>query len=191
MSAGHVGTMSARVGEPAWRTFVEHVAETLDVGPGTSVFEVGCGAGALLFPLNENGYRVGGIDSSPGLVAQAVQAMPHGHFSCSDAAALDPAEPWDVVVACGAFSMFPDLDYARGVLARMAAKATHAIAVLDLPDGDRVAAGTGLAFDRAWLLRALAEVGASAVQIEDLSIDGYADAKSRFNVFGRLQGDRG
>lgn len=186
MSAGaRAGGIPAGLSEPGWRAFVEHVAESLDVGPGTTVFEVGCGAGAFLFPFDENGYRVGGIDPSPGLIAQAAQAMPGGRFSAGDAAALDPTEPWDVVIACGAFAGFPDLDYARGVLARMAAKATHAIAVLDLSDGEG-ATTAGLVLDRAWLLRALTEIGASAVQLEDLSIDGRKDTESRFNVFARL-----
>ena len=44
----------------------------------------------------------------------------------------------------------------RGVLARMFAKATHAIALLDVPDERRQ-----------WMLHALAEIGANAIQIED------------------------
>ena len=51
----------------------------------------------------------------------------------------------------------------RGVLARMFAKATHAIAVLDVPDERRQ-----------WMLHALAEIGANAIQIEDANVD---DAK--------------
>ena len=186
MSAGHPGDLLTGVSEPAWRAFVEHVAETLDVGPGTSVFEVGCGAGAFLLPLDDNGYRVGGIDQSPESVAEAARAMPRGLFSVSAAAALDPAEAWDVVVACGTFSTFPDLDYARGVLARMTAKATHAIAVLGLTDLDGASAGKDLAFGRAWLLREVADAGASAVQMEELTIDGRVPATPRFNLFVRL-----
>ena len=43
----------------------------------------------------------------------------------------------------------------RGLLARMFAKATHAIAILDVPDERR-----------AWMLHALAEIGAHAIQFE-------------------------
>ncbi len=43
-----------------------------------------------------------------------------------------------------------------------------------------------LYFDRGWMLRALAEIGAKAVQIEDQKVDGYAAAPFRFNVFARL-----
>ena len=181
-------SLDASITEPAWRGFVEYVAETLDVGPGMRIFQVNCRAGSFLCPLWENGYVVGGLDPSPDQIRIAAEAMPEGRFSPGEASALDPAEPWAVVVACGTFGSFPDLDYARGVLARMAAKATHAIAVLDVPDIDRTegAPPGGLFYDRAWMFRMLAEIGATAVQIEEQKIEGYALAPYRFNVFARL-----
>jgi len=180
--------LHASITEPAWRNFVEYVAETLDVGAGTRVFQVNCGGGSFLCPLWENGYVVGGLDRSPEQIRLAAEAMPEGRFSLGEASALDPAEPWAVVAACGTFGSFPDLDYARGVLARMAAKATHAIAVLDVPDIDRTQGAPlgGLFYDRAWMFRMLAEIGATAVQIEEQKIEGYALAPYRFNVFARL-----
>ncbi len=180
--------LHASITEPAWRNFVEYVAETMDVGPGTRVFQVNCGGGSFLCPLWENGYVVGGLDPSPDLIRLATEAMPEGRFNLGEASALDPAEPWAVVVACSTFGSFHDLDYARGVLARMTAKATHAIAVLDVPDIDRTegAPPGGLFYDRAWMFRMLAEIGATAVQIEEQKIEGYALAPYRFNVFARL-----
>jgi trans-aconitate methyltransferase len=139
-----------------WVDYVEHIAETLDIGPGTSVFDVGCGAGEFLYPLSQNGYRVGGIDASEGLVREASQLMPAGRFVVGEPSALDPGEPWDVVVS-RTFADFRDLDYARGVIARMAAKASHAIALLELTEK----------YDRGWMLRALNEVGVRAVQFEE------------------------
>jgi SAM-dependent methyltransferase len=190
MDAGRLEPGSGNVTEDAWRDFVERTAETLDVGPGTSVFEVGCGAGAFLYPLFENAYSVGGLDQSEALVRYAAEAMPAGQWRHGDAASLDPGEPWDVVLSCSVFQYFADLDYARGVLARMAAKATHAVAVLDVPDLDRKAetpAGLDhLFYDRRWMFRALAEIGASAIQIEDHHLDGDPHAPFRFNVFARL-----
>jgi cyclopropane fatty-acyl-phospholipid synthase-like methyltransferase len=178
-AAGGPGVAAGRVSEDAWRDFVERIVETLDVGPGTSVLDVGCGAGAFLFPLAENGYLVGGLDPSPALIARARQAMPEGRWQVGHVETLDPGEPWDVVVSVSGFSQFKDLDQARGVLARMTAKATHAIAVLDVPD-------TPPLFDRSWMLQALADIGASAVQIEDLRLEGDPLAASRFNVFARI-----
>ena len=176
--------------EDSWRQFVERIVETLDVGPGTSVFDVRCGAGGFLLPLAENGYLVGGIDPSPALLAQAKSAMPDGRWMVGEAATLDPGEPWDVVVAVGAFKGLKDLDEARGVLARMTAKATHAIAVLDVPETRRSddTAGTTILYDRGWMLHTLVEMDVSAIQIEDHSLAPDDRASISFNVFARMQG---
>ena len=135
-------------------TLAEHVAETLDIGPGTRVFEVDCGDGAFLYPFHQNGYIVGGIDGEPAAIERAIAAMPGGLFQVGMAAALDPAVPWDVVI-CRSLSGAPDLDYLRGLVARMFAKATHAIALLNVPEQSHQP-----------LMHALAEVGATAIQIE-------------------------
>jgi len=155
-------------------SLAEYVAETLDVGPGTRVFEINCGSGAFLYPLHLNGYIVGGIDGDEGAIAEALAAMPDGIFQVGIAAALDPGVPWDVVV-CRTFSGVPDLDDTRGLLARMFAKATHAIAVLDVPD-DR----------RKWMLHALAEVGANAIQMEQPTFTPNENARETFHVFARV-----
>ncbi len=155
---------------------VEHVAETLDIGPGTEVFEVACGTGGFLRPLHDNGFMVGGLDANATLVAEAKAAMPEGRFSIGLLTELDPAQPWQVVV-CRAFGAFPDVDYARGVLARMAAKATHAVALLDVPEAR---------FDQRWMLRAFAEIGVSAVQMEMVKGEGMNMKEARYHVFARL-----
>jgi len=162
--------------EPAWRDFVEHVVESLDVGPGTSIWDVGCGAGAFLYPLWENGYIVGGVDDSSDRIAVASAAMPQGHFVVGQPARVDPAEPWDVVIASRGFAACADLDQARGLLARMVAKATHAVVVLNVPDaGD----SSGIPSTRSELLRMLAEIGVTAVQFETA-------AAGRFHTYARI-----
>jgi trans-aconitate methyltransferase len=136
----------------------EHVAETLDIGPGTRVFEVDCYNGELLFPLYKNGYIVGGIDADPDAIAHALTVMPEGVFSVGTASTLDPAMPWDVVM-CRTLAGARDPDYMRGLVARMFAKATHGIALLNVPEKAHQT-----------LLHALAEVGAKAIQIEGLNL---------------------
>ena len=150
----------------------EHVAETLDIGPGTRVFEVDCGSGEFLYPLHLNGYIVGGIDADPDAIQTAIVTMPGGVFQVGAASALDPAVPWDVVV-CRSFAGHSDPDHNRGLLARMFAKATHAIALLDVPD-DR----------RQWMLHALAEIGANAIQMENATR--VSNTPDRFHVFARV-----
>ena len=132
------------------------MAETLDIGPGTGVFEVDCGDGAFLYPLYQNGYLVGGSDGDPGMIERAIAAMPGGLFTVAAAPALDPAMPWDAVVCRSLSAVAPaEADYLRGLVARMFAKATHGIALLNVPEQHHRA-----------LLHALAEVGAKAVQFE-------------------------
>jgi hypothetical protein len=150
----------------------EHVAETLDIGPGTRVFEVDCGRGEFLLPLHQNGFIVGGIDADSEAIKAAIASMPGGVFQTGVATALDPAVPWHVVV-CRSFSGLPDVDYMRGLLARMFAKATHAIALLDVPDERRT-----------WMLHALTEIGANAIQMEDASR--VSNTPDTFNVFARV-----
>lgn len=139
------------------------------MGPGTRVFEVDCGNGEFLIPFHQNNYIVGGIDADADAIAAALAEMPEGHFHVGAASALDPAVPWHVVI-CRSFAGAPDLDYMRGLLARMFAKATHAIAVLDVPDARRE-----------WIMHALTEIGASAIQFETV-----ADGAQAFNVFARV-----
>jgi trans-aconitate methyltransferase len=145
----------------------EHVAETLDMGPGTRVFEVDCGVGDFLFPFYMNGYLVGGIDADADAIEQARVAMPNGTFQVATAATLDPAVPWDVVV-CRSLSSAPSTNFTRGLVARMLAKATHAIVLLDVP-----------AQDHQSLMHALAEAGAQAIQIEDTSIFARVENRHR------------
>ena len=138
----------------------ERVAETLDIGPGTRVFEVDCGSGEFLYPLHLNGYIVGGIDADPDAIEEAIETMTGGLFQVGPAASLDPAVPWDVVV-CRSLAGAPSTDYIRGLVARMFAKATHAIALLDVPEKHHQP-----------LRHALAEAGAQAIQIEGNHIFG-------------------
>jgi SAM-dependent methyltransferase len=206
MEADGLDTGFGSVSESSWREFSLRIAGELNAGPGTSVFEVGCGAGAFLYPFHERGCAVGGLDQSAALIEYAREAMPEGEWTVAGAAALDPADRRDIVVACGVFMYFPDLDYARNVVARMVAKATRAVAILDVPDrGLREPAlafrrGTlgeaeydakyrgldHLFFDRDWLRAVLIEHGARSVRIEDQRVDGYQNARFRFNAIAQL-----
>jgi len=194
------------VTEDAWREFVDDVAERLQVRAGDRVFAVGGAAGAFLSPFYEVGISVGGLDTSEARIAAARRLMPEGQWIVGDAAALDPAESAEVVVACGSFPCFPDHEYARGVLARMAAKATRALAILDVPDldfrqealGERLAMRPGgleapldqgrdhLDFERMWFVRMLDQMGVSGVEISSQRIEGDRLSAFRFNVFAPL-----
>jgi trans-aconitate methyltransferase len=200
MAADGYDTGFGDLDEASWRAFVADVGARLEVAPETSIYEVGCGAGAFLLDLHDAGCTVGGLDASAALVDIARQALPRAELQHAPAAAVDPEPRYDVVVSCGAFLYFPSLAYARDVLARMVTKARRAVAVLDVPDLDRRDAALAmrrgrmdaasyeakyrgldhLFFERGWFTEALAGM---RVEIHDQAIAGYANGAHRFNVF--------
>lgn len=168
---------SAGFDDETWMDFVERVVEALDVGPGTTVWDAGCGAGSFLYPLSLNHYVVGGVDPSVDRIALARAAMPAARLAVGPVLDFNPAEAWDVVVASGGLSACRDADDVRALLARMAARATHAIALL------RVDEEAGPGVGRGELLRMLAEIGVSAVRFEQSD-------DARLQVFARVAGSR-
>ncbi len=205
MAADGFGTGFGKVDEENWAGYVRTIAGRLRIAPGSSVLEVGCGAGAFLYELYRQGCTVSGIDRSPKLIEYARQAMPEGRFDVADASELDPGEPVDAVVSFGVFLYFPSLAYARRVLERMAVSARHVVAVLDLPDRARraedlarrqeLAGGaeayeefyrglTHLYFDRTWFTRTLDRCGLADVEVADQELVGYSHAPFRFNAWG-------
>ena len=141
---GGYDSATASLDPARFREEIAHLVRQARVSPGGSVFEVGCGAGAVLATLATDGHRVGGLDYAPALVAIARQAVPGADLHCAEAVEL-PVEPrYDAIVSKGAFLYFPDADYARRALGRMAAKARHAVYVMDVNDAQREAEGRAL-----------------------------------------------
>jgi SAM-dependent methyltransferase len=189
----------------AWAAAVRHRARELGIAAGSSVFEVGCGAGAFLHELRALGCTVGGIDSSPALIEIARRALPDGQFDVCDAALLSPEPTADFVISSGVFLYFASLAYARGVVDAMVRKATGAVAILDVPDlsysaaaiaerhaalgggaayRERYAGLNHLYYDRDWMGDALRTAGLTAVTIADQDITGYPNGRHRFNAWG-------
>lgn len=183
-----------------WRRHVRGIRDRLGGPPGGSIFELGCGAGAFLEPLHDDGHPVEGIDYSPRLIETARRAMPEARFAVSEAADMD-GRRFDLVLANSVFLYFPDLAYAEAVLRAMARKCRHALAVLDLPDeavrdeylahkrrrvgegyDQRYPPGLDQAFySRQWFREQLGHAGFE-LHIEQQAIPGYASNRFRFNV---------
>ena len=114
---------------------LRYVVDALAIRPDESVYEVGCGAGALLYWLSDKCATVGGCDFAPALLKQARAALPDtAELDEREADSLDVLPEYDVVVSNGVFIYFPDEDYARRTLDLMIAKARRAIGVLDVND---------------------------------------------------------
>jgi SAM-dependent methyltransferase len=115
----------------AWAVVPDIVVRELSLRPGMRLLDVGCGAGALLWCLQDNGLKLFGVDYSAPLIAHARRAVPEATFAVAEALSL-PFDA-DAIVCCGVFLYFPDLDYARRVLDEFKRAAPVAL-VLDVPD---------------------------------------------------------
>jgi trans-aconitate methyltransferase len=206
MAADGMDTGFGSVGEEAWRQFVRETADALGIEPGSSVFEVGCGAGAFLYDLYRQGCAVAGLDASSALIGYARQAMPEGQWQIAEASQLDPSTKYDFVVSTGVFLYFPSLDYAQGVLERMVRKARRGVMVLDVLDlakrdqalemRRRIAGAEAyarkyegldhLSIARSWFQSTLAGLNVAGMRIEDQRIEGYANSAYRYNVFAAM-----
>jgi SAM-dependent methyltransferase len=74
------------------------VLDATDVGPRTTLLDLGCGGGQFARAATDRGARVTGIDLDPRAVARAAAEVPEGAFAVGDAQ-NPPAGPFDVVAA--------------------------------------------------------------------------------------------
>lgn len=178
---------------------VDYVLDRLGVRASDTVYEVGCGAGAMLFSLRPSCAAVGGIDFAGSLVALARSVLDSDDLAVGEATELPPRPPYDLVLSNGVFLYFPDEAYARRVVHAMAGKARRAVAVLDVNDlatraefeavrrarqgarGQRYADLRQLYLDRGFFRRLGEELGWRC-EIDDSVMTNSANGKYRFNA---------
>lgn len=192
------------ISEQAWTDYVRHWIGLFGAGPGTSVWQAGCGAGSFLYPFFLNSCTVGGTDLFPGLLSEARAAMPAGTFGAAESAA--PAvPPADLIVSSGLFTYFDTPVYAETILHRMAARARRAVLITDIPDlaargtepegegaaaQDPAAAGAGQPslplhyYHRDWFTAALRAAGLPRAVAASQFLAGDGNAPFRFNSWG-------
>lgn len=193
-------TGAGRILAEDWRTYAGLIIQRLGLHPGQSVYEVGCGAGAFLYALREQGIEVGGMDYAESLIQQARVAMPEAPFKHDEAAQLEFEPHVDFVLANGVFHYFCNEDYATQVLERMLIKANKGIAVLEIPDlasrdeAERIRRDLltpsayeekyrgleHLYYSRDWF-RQLAERRGYCCELFDQCVPNYAQSEFRFN----------
>ncbi|MDQ2959082.1 MAG: class I SAM-dependent methyltransferase [Actinomycetota bacterium] len=71
------------------------------VEPPARILDAGCGTGRVAIRLSELGYRCTGADLDDSMLAQARIARPDLRWLTADLAQLEPADPFDLVVAAG------------------------------------------------------------------------------------------
>jgi ubiquinone/menaquinone biosynthesis C-methylase UbiE len=195
--------------ETEWVALVRQIADLATVQEATRVLEVGCGAGALLFPLRSmTGCDVYGVDYSANLVETARTVL-GPCVSEAEAVALPfKNSEMDVVLSHSVFQYFPDQEYAEATLDEMARVLTDdgSLLLLDLNDQrsegayheDRArtwgsveeyeAHYSGLShlfFDPEKMLQSLQRRGFAVTEIFPHVSPNYYNARFRFNVLAR------
>jgi cyclopropane fatty-acyl-phospholipid synthase-like methyltransferase len=178
---------------------VRYLRDRLRLHPTETVYEVGCGAGAMLYSLRPACAAVGGCDFAGSLVALARAVLDSADLTVCEASAMSREPRYDVVISNGVFLYFPDREYARQVVRSMAAKATRAVAVLDINDaatreefeavrrarqGRRHTGYAGLSqlyLERDFFRRLAVELDMTC-RIEDSVMTGSANGSYRFNA---------
>ena len=67
-----------------WKIYTQEFYNKLSIKPSESVYDVGCGSGAFLYPLYLSNIKVGGVDYSSPLVDLANRVMKNSDFETSE-----------------------------------------------------------------------------------------------------------
>lgn len=192
---------AGRIDASDWLEYIEFIADKTLLQTEESIFEVGCGSGAFLYPFYSQGHAVGGIDYSHTLIRIAREVMPKADFSVSEAISLETEAKFDVVLSNSCFHYFSDLNYAEKIVNAMFTKARKTVAILEIPDlatkaqseqarasllpeGEYENKYKGLEhlyYDKKWF-KELAQKHGADVEIFGQQISNYGNNNFRYNV---------
>jgi SAM-dependent methyltransferase len=121
----------AELAESHNRPLFEAVLDAAGVGPGTSVLDVGCGAGLTLLLAAQRGATPSGLDVSPGLLGVARERLPEADLRDGDMESLPFADAaFDAVVGVNAFQFAGDPRLALREAARVTRSGGRVVASL-------------------------------------------------------------
>jgi ubiquinone/menaquinone biosynthesis C-methylase UbiE len=183
--------------EEAWRHVGQTIRRCLKIQPGQRLLEVGCGAGAVLWLLQDTGAMLCGSDYSIPHLEMARRALPAAEFRVGEARAVPYEDAgFDCVLSHGVFLYFSDLTYAKAAMREMqrVVRPGGRILIMDVPDAARQAecevarraAGapphpTHLYHERTFFLDFFS-AHAGRATVFDQDVPGYGNAPFRFNV---------
>ena len=127
----------ADIQEGQCRAVYVAVFDHLDIGPGISYLDAGCGAGMAAQIATERGASVSGLDATESLVSIAKTRVQGGDFQVGDLESLPfPDDTFDVVTGFNAFQYAGNAGAALAEAKRVAkAGARITIMTWGLPDG--------------------------------------------------------
>ena len=190
------------ISEIDWLDYVDYISTKLNLSINDKIYEVGCGAGAFLYPLYKKGHNVGGIDYSMSLINIAKEYFNEGDFIVSEASKINIDIKYDYVISNSVFFYFPNYEYAEEVINRMISKAIKGIAILEVNDLNlkeesmvirkgylsnkeyekRYTSLEHLYYSKQWFIN-IAHKNNLRVEIEQQNINNYKNNIYRFNVF--------
>ena len=126
---------AGKINKQDWIEYTRWIGQKLGIKYGDSIFEIGCGAGAMLYDYYKNmRCSVSGIDFSHEQIKIAKNVMPDMDFQTMEAIDLSTKQQYDYVISMSCFEYFPNEDYTNKVLENMINKSKIAVAVLDSND---------------------------------------------------------
>lgn len=131
LNFGGFGSSHISIDSDEWLRYCNQIRWQLALDEDHSIYEVGCGAGAFLYPFAQTGREVGGCDFSETMLNLARESIPNGKFDLHDASRLN-GKMHDAVVSNAVFNYFPDLQYAAEVVEKMVRKSRHTLLITDI-----------------------------------------------------------
>ena len=187
-----------------WTIYTNDLYKKISIQENDSIFEVGCGCGAFIYPLYLKGHKVGGVDYSKILISLAKPILTGGDFKNQEATEIEEKIKYDILISHGVFCYFDNLDYAKKVIEKMIRKANKNIAILDINDKKKQAmyhdlrmqtmtkddykqkyAGLEHLFYTKDFFINIAKEHDLDIEIWDQSFEKYNNSKFRFNVIMR------
>ncbi len=188
--------------ENDWIQYIRSINDILNIQSTDSIYEIGCGSGALLYPFYKNGHIVGGLDYSKKLLQLASKCMKNMNFDLLSAENMDITIKYDIIISNSVFQYFPTKEYAKDIVLKMLHKSNGKIAILDLNDSSKkkqavsIRQGTlskkeyikkyegldQLYYEKAWFEKIALENGYH-IKIWDQNIKNYKNSEYRFNVY--------
>lgn len=185
-----------------WSNYIQDISKQIYLKDTDTIFEIGCGAGAFIYPFFLKGHTVGGTDYSKIMVNLAKEIMPGMAFESKDAVQFETSCKYDIVLSNSVFQYFDSFEYAKKVIRKMVSTSKRMVVILDINDVARkeeamiIRRGqlsqieykekydglSHLFYDKKWF-KAIAEECNCNIEIHNQDINGYLNSKFRFNVF--------
>lgn len=190
------------ISDKGFKNVLKLIINKLDLRPNDVFLDVGCGAGAILYPISNICENVAGIDYAHSLIEVAKKYVSHGDLHCCAATEMPFDDGFfDKTLSFSVFQYFPSLIYAKTVIDELirCTKETGRILIGDIPDiskktsYEKIKSGEGekgdfndtalthLYYEKGFFSTYLRSRGLT-FEIFDYVIEEYDNSKYRFNV---------